>query len=77
MNDQIKRLPIEIEECLKHLDCTPQYDKRKKGDKVIPCVHKSGRQLIWFTYHNSEKNLYRIRTPDIKKLDWYEQGAFR
>ena len=43
-----KILPTEIEECLKHLDCTPQYDKRIEGDTTIPCIHKSGKQLIWF-----------------------------
>ena len=59
------KLPLEIEECLKKLDCTPQYDKRTEGDKTIPCVHKFGKQLIWFTYHDSEKDSYRIRTPDI------------
>lgn len=72
------KLPLEIEECLKKLDCTPQYDKRTEGDKTIPCVHKFGKQLIWFTYHDSEKDSYRIRTPDISKnLEWFTEGDFR
>jgi hypothetical protein len=73
-----KRLPQEIEECLKQLDCTPQYDKRIDNDPTIPCVHKSGKQLIWFIYPDIENDSYRIRTPDIsKKIEWYEEGSFR
>ena len=73
-----KKLPQEIEECLKKLDCTPQYDKRVENDPTIPCIHKTGKQLIWFVHSDIENDSYRIRTPDItKKLEWYEQGAFR
>lgn len=71
-----ERLPHEIEECLMQLDCTPQYDQR--NDAKIPCIHKSGKQLIWFEHYDIENDSYRIRTPDItQKLDWYEEGSFR
>ncbi len=73
-----ERLPQEIEECLQQLDCTPQYDKRVENDPTIPCVHKSGKQLIWFVHPDIENDSYRIRTPDItKKLEWYDEGSFR
>lgn len=71
-----KQLPQEIEKCLEMFNCTPQYDKR--DDIKIPCIHKSGKQLIWFEYYDIEKDSYRIRTPDItKKIEWYDKGSFR
>ena len=46
MAEQIRKLPADIEECLKKLNCTPIYDKRTDKNSIIPCVHKSGKQLI-------------------------------
>ena len=73
-----KHLSQEIEQCLKRLDCTPQYDKRIDNDPTIPCIHKSGKQLIWFVNPDIDSDSYRIRTPDIlKNFEWYKEGAFR
>lgn len=76
-NQQKTILPDEIIECLKMLECTPQYTRRE-NNSIIPCKHKSGKLLVWILNPNINGDSYGLRTPDIsRELEWYEAGAFR